>query len=647
MKRPREDSSGTPSPSGLNSAATERPSAKRNKASRACTSCRKHKTRCELFEPSSHHSRCHRCDVLSIACSPTNTVTNAHRTCPNKCDEPTCEPTQSELLGSTPRYNMVSPWEFHKVPGIPDWTAVPMLAMLTLIGPTVRPGTNPVFTEVLSSDQRRHLLSLFESRYVPWLSLPSNALGNDPVLDLICCTIASRHLERSIREAIFPSLRKLTEEAIVGHVFNPAPSPAIIQAFALLALWSPFDGFSPSSSETHDSRLIAAAAINMCSSLRFDQAATDEQVLTERRKLGAELTPQEAALLTAAEQRKLLWMCVHNIESLVCLGTGRGISSKITDNMLGMLISTKIFNLAEAGLRLEISEDHDNFETYCDESAQMLYRFDGLQRVVTSVHAVTDIEVFYSHMLVVYFYFCRLAFVLHTLHHMRIHLPPFNAPCGLVALFSSKPPRTGRGFALTCARDALASAESLLTTVLSIADTELLATAPDSVYAMISFAAAYVTSAKYLLLHSRSMRHLPGASDELLARTVNRLQGVSLWTDDNASRCARVVSRFVDTWHEKLSAHDAETTGGTPAEFGDSPRGAPAVSSISKARYHDGASSENTLTEPSPETTSSLTGFDDMFSLDQDTLFGPDFWQYLTDVQPDMNYIIIRTVLIF
>jgi hypothetical protein len=51
-----------------------------------------------------------------------------------------------------------------------------------------------------------------------------------------------------------------------------------------------------------------------------------------------------------------------------------------------MLLSTKIFNLAEAGLRLEIVEDHNKFETYCDESAQMLYRFDGLQRVVTSVH---------------------------------------------------------------------------------------------------------------------------------------------------------------------------------------------------------------------------------------------------------------------
>ena len=44
----------------------------------------------------------------------------------------------------------------------------------------------------------------------------------------------------------------------------------------------------------------------MCSTLRCDQAATDEEVLKERRKLGAELTPQEAALLAVAEQKKLL-----------------------------------------------------------------------------------------------------------------------------------------------------------------------------------------------------------------------------------------------------------------------------------------------------------------------------------------------------
>jgi hypothetical protein len=90
------------------------------------------------------------------------------------------------------------------------------------------------------------------------------------------------------------------------HVFNPTPSPAIIQAFALLALWSPFDTCSLSSSETHDSRLIAATAVNMCISLHFDQAVADEQALIERHKLGAELSFQETALLTAAERKKSL-----------------------------------------------------------------------------------------------------------------------------------------------------------------------------------------------------------------------------------------------------------------------------------------------------------------------------------------------------
>ena len=90
------------------------------------------------------------------------------------------------------------------------------------------------------------------------------------------------------------------------HIFNPTPSLATIQSFALLALWSPFDTCSSSSSETRDSRLIAAAAINMCSTLRCDQAASDEEVLQERRKLGEELTPQEAALLTTTEAKKLL-----------------------------------------------------------------------------------------------------------------------------------------------------------------------------------------------------------------------------------------------------------------------------------------------------------------------------------------------------
>jgi hypothetical protein len=56
MKRSQETSGDKP----------ERP--KRAKTSQACASCRKHKTRCEVSsDPKS--SRCHRCNVLNMACS--------------------------------------------------------------------------------------------------------------------------------------------------------------------------------------------------------------------------------------------------------------------------------------------------------------------------------------------------------------------------------------------------------------------------------------------------------------------------------------------------------------------------------------------------------------------------------------------------
>ncbi|KAI0307132.1 hypothetical protein B0F90DRAFT_1685399, partial [Multifurca ochricompacta] len=630
MKRPREgELSSNSNPSSPSTERPARPATKRAKASQACTSCRKHKTRCDLNIDNSLLTRVRRHVLKNILSVP--------ETNPEQC----LEPTQSEILASTSRSPTTSPWEFLKVPGIPDWTATPMRAMFTLSKmackgqPTMQPITNLALTEILTENQRQYLLSLFESRYAPWLSLPPNAhsLGEDPVLDLVRCTVASRHLESSTHTRVFPTLLRLTEEAIVKHVFNPTPSPAIIQAFALLALC----------------RLIAAAAINMCSSLRFDQAATDEQVLNERRKLGAELTSQETTLLTASEQKTSLVT-----SSSVCIGTGRGISSKITDYTLSslsplnfstlpnarrtrLLLSTKIFNLAESGLRLEISEDHNKFESYCDESAELLYRFDGLQRVITSVHVVTDIEVFYAHMLIVYFYFCRLAFVVHILRRMRVHIPTSVAARGGTVFLSSKITRTGCGFALTCARDALASAEALLTTILSVAEKELLATAPDSVYAMISFAAAYITTAKFLLLQSRVARHLPGASEELLTRTINRLQHVSLCTDDNASRCARVISGFMETWHERLNAHHFEAAGENPVDSGDGSQSTSPVPLASKTKPYESTSSEGTMEGPSPQITSSLNAFDYMISLDQDTLFGPDFWQFFADV-PNVHH---------
>jgi hypothetical protein len=258
----------------------------------------------------------------------------------------------------------------------------------------------------------------------------------------------------------------------------------------------------------------------------------------------------------------------------------------------------------------------------------------------------TDIEVFHAHMLIVYFYFCRLAFLVHTLRHMRTHIPPAVAERAGTMFFSYKvTTRTGCGFALTCARDALATSEALLTTILSMKDRNLLATAPDSVFAMISFAAAHVTTSRFLVLQAKAMRHFPGVSRELLARTVKCLHQVSLSTDDNASRCARVISGFVDMWNDKQEADGPEATGGT-CDLNDSPQAVSTTLSSGSnptPREHAGsAGSESTMAGPSHETTPSIVGYDYMFNQDQDLLLDldVDFWSYLAgmpNIQFDIN----------
>ncbi len=158
MKRPREVSSDTSSRSDPSKAttSTKRPSAKRAVNTRLAASCLNFPATTRVVT------------VVMFCPSPAHSKATPHRLSTPEHGLNICaEPTQSELFGSKPRSNMVSPWEFHKVPGIPDWTAAPMLAMLTLSKMmaskdqlTVRPVINPVFTELLSGDQRQQLLAL-------------------------------------------------------------------------------------------------------------------------------------------------------------------------------------------------------------------------------------------------------------------------------------------------------------------------------------------------------------------------------------------------------------------------------------------------------------------------------------------------------
>jgi hypothetical protein len=163
---------------------------KRPKSSQACSSCRKHKTRCELLNgPSEGPYRCHRCKVLNISCSfessdfvpprqqsPSPTLLPprpAFLTPPSRISPPNISNTVTpendtqnvkleDLLPLPPK-----PWGFVKVPGGFDWSSTPMLAMQGIT--TIRPqldedqlidDVNASLANILSPERVNSLLDM-------------------------------------------------------------------------------------------------------------------------------------------------------------------------------------------------------------------------------------------------------------------------------------------------------------------------------------------------------------------------------------------------------------------------------------------------------------------------------------------------------
>lgn len=139
------------------------PAIKRPKSIQACTSCRRHKTRCEQLDGAVSGSlRCHRCKVLNMRCSfdNQNAAPVASASTPRK-ESPLRPDTACQIIDDmhtklSPRnpspsehgsergirarnlqpedlvHTLDKPWGFLKVPGGFDWTATPMLALQEL-----------------------------------------------------------------------------------------------------------------------------------------------------------------------------------------------------------------------------------------------------------------------------------------------------------------------------------------------------------------------------------------------------------------------------------------------------------------------------------------------------------------------------------
>ena len=93
-----------------------------------------------------------------------------------------------------------------------------------------------------------------------------------------------------------------------------------------------------------------------------------------------------------------------HLPSRACLGTGRSISTKsidfafscletLTDTLdsvrrARLLITGRLYDIAECGIRLEMTDDPDTFDTFYEHVVELLFHFDGAHRVVVALPGV-------------------------------------------------------------------------------------------------------------------------------------------------------------------------------------------------------------------------------------------------------------------
>ncbi|KAJ7792681.1 hypothetical protein B0H14DRAFT_2930159, partial [Mycena olivaceomarginata] len=473
---------------------------KKPKSIQACTSCRKHKTRCEILDPSRSPVRCHRCQVLTLQCSRTT-------------------------LGF-------------------DWSA-PMLAIQQLsklpfapysadrAGPSTTPGELSL-PRILSDEQKRHLLDLFDERYTPWLNFKPSQSTSSSLLDIVCCAIASRHLDNALVKL---QLQKLTEDSIAKMIFNPRPSESVeaIQALLILSLWTPLGG--PPENEGRDGRLLIASARGRLSN--EDTEALEEIVENADYGLHSR-TPNLCELCTGTGRVPL---SRRSPEDLALVEYPKEFDQQVNYGDLRLGLTASNFDLVEEGVsnRLLPGKDVDGW-------------YDGIMIVLEKMKRVKRLMMplpFLFPHLNVYQDMARLLVLYHALYDARVsvgHIPfgeswhPYFKPHGTEAVGE-------------WGRDMVLATESFLLS--------------RYVFTMVALASGHLVGVKFLMFRGGS--HLLGGSDLLLARIVALLASVSCAPGHAPQRTAFLIKGMIAKWEGRFKKPAPVASYPTPTSDHDRP----------------------------------------------------------------------------
>ncbi|KAJ7164867.1 hypothetical protein C8R46DRAFT_1097479 [Mycena filopes] len=586
----------------------DNPPPKRTKASQACASCRRQKSRCEILDVRPQPGepvtiRCHRCKVLGAQCS-FETSNLIHFAPPPSTSHPSPEtptppptvsysppdhspelcgtaslntlaavassrpnaapaPTPARTTPTTPnQYGMSGPEDLLPTPTTPiwgcvsrvDWTAAPMLAIQELVR---CPRTETTFqsppgnrlSDILSPQETTSLLEIFETRYSPWICaqpapVPSQSSGS--LLDIVRCTIASRHLAPGVRATIAPRLQKLTEDVFMKEIFNPQPSLDSIHALLILSIWAPICG---TGAEARDGRLLIASAVSMAMNLRLQ----DES----KRAFSLRAAKASEAEINESTTRWRLWMHLSISESMLCIGTGRTPVSSLSqldhdmvslsslaeftlpavrDIRLGL--GAKMFEISETALKLRLkSTNAVDMGPFFSQINTVISSMEGLSRLLTPLPVITQFDTFYSNMLILQYNACRLLVMHHALREARTvheretsHMPWYKAKID------------GHCISLYWGRMALISSELVLTAFLA---PPMPTPSPTS---------------------SLGGEKLGGASERLQSMAIERLARIAHAPDHAAARCGHVLGALLTAWERRKPREDDQLAMNCPIQ---------------------------------------------------------------------------------
>ncbi|KAF3027066.1 hypothetical protein E8E15_008137 [Penicillium rubens] len=246
----------------------------RGRASRACTSCRKQKTRC--YEPGIPGRACMRCDRLHQSCSLVQIVASDEESIAPATGTDArlerLEKTVATLLDrlgegpvKTPSHDSSRPTPAQTSPrsggayGDSESSAAPIMVIRDLATDSgIKPMSDPrsleaVLDELISPDLALTLITIFLEYYGRWVLFdpecePSELLRRvkkSSLLFCACSLIAVRHTSEELAASLAPKLYEYAR-SLASATLLVAPQPIeFFQATLILSMWSTTVGQVP------------------------------------------------------------------------------------------------------------------------------------------------------------------------------------------------------------------------------------------------------------------------------------------------------------------------------------------------------------------------------------------------------------------